>query len=218
MTDIKKKEADKSEDEIKKETEDKSVGIKVEKSKKEPKQEKEKEKENITIDLDEEMNDKTPKKESTKKEDLLEDLPESVKKKLEQAKTDKKSKKKRVKKKKEKKNISVGKAYVKATYNNTIVTLTDLEGNVISWASAGVAGFKGPKKSTSYAGQIITRIAVQKAREAGLEEVSVYVRGVGTGRESAVRALNSAGLTIMSIQDITPIPHNGCRSKKPRRV
>ncbi len=153
-----------------------------------------------------------------KKVDLLEDLPESVKKKLEQAKTDKKSKKKKIKKRKKRENVRIGKAFVKATYNNTIVTITDIDGNVISWASAGVAGFKGPKKSTSYAGQIITRIAVQKAREVGLEEVSVYIKGVGTGREAAVRTLNSAGLNIKSIYDITPIPHNGCRARKPRRI
>jgi len=115
--------------------------------------------------------------------------------------------------------VSIGKAFVKATYNNTIVTLTDMQGNVIAWASAGMAGFKGPKKSTPYAASIITRLAVGKAREDyGLQEVSVFVRGVGTGRESAVRALNSNGLIINSIKDITPIPHNGCRPKKPRRV
>ncbi len=116
------------------------------------------------------------------------------------------------------KNIKVGKAYIKATYNNTVITLTDLHGDVISWASAGIAGFKGPKKSTPYAAQIITRIAVEKARKVGLTEVSVFVRGVGTGRESAVRALNINGLLVNSIKDITPIPHNGCRPKKPRRV
>jgi len=94
-----------------------------------------------------------------------------------------------------------------------------MQGNVISWASAGIAGFKGPKKSTPYAASIITRLAVGKAREDyGLQEVLVFIRGVGTGRESAVRALNSNGLIINSIKDITPIPHNGCRPKKPRRV
>ncbi|MDP3043714.1 MAG: 30S ribosomal protein S11 [bacterium] len=116
------------------------------------------------------------------------------------------------------KRVTSGKAYIKATYNNTMVTLTDLNGNVISWASAGIAGFRGPKKSTPYAAQIITRIAVEKARQSGLEEVSVFVKGVGTGRESAVRALNANGLNVISIKDITPIPHNGCRKKKPRRV
>ena len=145
-------------------------------------------------------------------------MPESIKKKLEETKNKKTNKKRKVRKKKEKKRVTTGKAFVKATYNNTIVTLTDLEGNAIAWASAGMAGFKGPKKSTSYAGQIITRIAVKKARELGLEEVSVYVKGVGTGREAAIRTLNSAGLNIKSIYDITPIPHNGCRARKPRRI
>ncbi len=149
----------------------------------------------------------------------LEELPEDIRVKLEKKKAEnaKKSKAKK-KKKKASKHITIGKAFVKATYNNTIVTLTDLNGNVISWASAGVAGFKGPKKSTPYAAQIITRIAVGKAREIGLEEVSVFVKGVGSGRESAVRALNSNGLNVTSIKDITPVPHNGCRARKPRRV
>ena len=94
-----------------------------------------------------------------------------------------------------------------------------MQGNVIAWSSAGIAGFKGPKKSTPYAAQIITRIAVGKARqEYGLEEVSVFINGVGTGRESAVRALNNNGLNVTAIKDITPMPHNGCRPKRPRRV
>jgi len=122
------------------------------------------------------------------------------------------------KKKKEKKNISVGRANIKATYNNTIVTLSDQNGNVLSWASAGSCGFKGAKKATPYASQIITKKAVEKAKEHGLKEVAVFVKGVGTGRESAVRALNANGINIISIKDITPIPHNGCRSRKPRRV
>ncbi len=149
----------------------------------------------------------------------LEELPEDIRLKLEKKKAEN-AKKAKVKKKKKKvaKKITIGKAFVKATYNNTIVTLTDLNGNVISWGSAGVAGFKGPKKSTPYAAQIITRIAVGKAREMGLEEVSVFVKGVGSGRESAVRALNSNGLNVTSIKDITPVPHNGCRARKPRRV
>lgn len=152
----------------------------------------------------------------------LEELPEEIKKKLEKKKSEKivKTGKGKVKsrKKKEIKNVTVGKAFIKATYNNTIVTLTDMNGNVLAWASAGVAGFKGPKKSTPYAAQIITRIAVEKARDMGLQEVSVFVKGVGTGRESAVRALNANGLNVVLIKDITPIPHNGCRRKKPRRV
>jgi small subunit ribosomal protein S11 len=113
----------------------------------------------------------------------------------------------------------LGNAYIQATYNNTIVTLADNKGDVISWASAGLAGFKGAKKATPYAAQIITKIAVQKAKEEyGLQDVNVFVAGVGTGRESAVRALNANGLEVLSIKDTTPVPHNGCRPKKPRRV
>jgi len=149
---------------------------------------------------------------------MVEELPEEIRKKLEKSKEDRKVNKKKGRKKKIDKKVSVGVAHVKATYNNTIVALTDLSGNVISWASAGMAGFKGPKKSTPYAAQIITRIAVERAKEFGLNEVSVMVKGVGTGRESAIRALNANGLIITSIKDITPIPHNGCRPKKPRRV
>lgn len=148
----------------------------------------------------------------------LEELPDEIKAKLEKRKDDKKTGKGRKRKKREIKNVPVGKAYVKATYNNTVVTLTDLNGNVISWSNAGLAGFKGPKKSTPYASQIITRVACEKAKDYGLKEVSVFVRGVGTGREAAVRALNANGLIITSIKDITPIPHNGCRTRKPRRV
>lgn len=145
-----------------------------------------------------------------------EELPEEVRKKLE-AKGEKKPIKGKRKKKSDKK-VTVGKAYVKATYNNTIVSLADTSGNTISWASAGMAGFKGAKKSTPYAAQIITRIAVEKAKERGLKEVMVFVKGVGTGRESAVRALNANGLIVTAIKDVTPVPHNGCRAKKPRRV
>ncbi|MDD4271809.1 MAG: 30S ribosomal protein S11 [Patescibacteria group bacterium] len=149
---------------------------------------------------------------------MVEELPEEIRKKLEKSKEDRKTNKKKGRKKKTDKRVPVGVAHVKATYNNTIVALTDLSGNVLSWSSAGMAGFKGPKKSTPYAAQIITRIAVEKAKEYGLNEVSVMVKGVGTGRESAIRALNANGLIITSIKDITPIPHNGCRPKKPRRV
>lgn len=159
-----------------------------------------------------------------KKNELgLEELPEDIQKKLEKKKAernqkDKKGKQKK-KKKKETKIVSSGKAFIKATYNNTIVTITDVQGNVLSWASAGIAGFKGPKKSTPYAAQIITRIAVGRAKEEyGLSEVAVFVKGVGTGRESAVRSLNNNGLLVTSIKDVTPVPHNGCRARKPRRV
>jgi len=149
-----------------------------------------------------------------------EELPEEIKQKLEKNKQAR-AKKKLVKKKKRKvaKTVKSGKAFINATYNNTILSLTDNNGDVISWASAGLAGFKGAKKATPYAAQIITKIAVQKAKEEyGLEEVKVFVSGVGTGREAAIRALNANGLNITAIKDVTPIPHNGCRPKKPRRV
>ncbi|MBU1132582.1 30S ribosomal protein S11 [Patescibacteria group bacterium] len=122
------------------------------------------------------------------------------------------------KKKKVQKNVPIGCAYIKATYNNTIVSLTDQAGNLLAWSSAGPNGFKGPKKSTPYAAGIIVKDAVEKSKVFGLKDVNVYVRGVGMGRESAIRALNSNGLTILSIKDVTPIPHNGCRRRKPRRV
>ena len=149
-----------------------------------------------------------------------EELPEEIKQKLEKNKQAR-AKKKLIKKKKKKvaKVVKIGRAYVQATYNNTMITLTDNNGDVISWASAGLAGFKGAKKATPYAAQIITKIAVQKAKEEyGLQEVSVFVSGVGTGREAAIRALNANGLEVNAIKDTTPVPHNGCRPKKPRRV
>jgi small subunit ribosomal protein S11 len=120
--------------------------------------------------------------------------------------------------KKKKRLVPRGRAYVQATYNNTIVTLTDLKGDVIAWSSAGKNGFKGPKKSTPYAAGIISRAAVEKARDYGLKEVDVFVKGVGSGREAAVRALHANGLEVLAIKDMTPIPHNGCRPKKARRV
>lgn len=148
-----------------------------------------------------------------------EELPEELKKKLEKQKASRVPLKGKRKKKGEKKRVSAGKAFVRSTYNNTVITLTDNDGNVLAWANAGLAGFKGPKKATPYAAQIITRIAVDKAKEEyGLSEVKVFVKGVGTGRESAVRALNANGLNITYIKDITPLPHNGCRARKPRRV
>jgi small subunit ribosomal protein S11 len=149
-----------------------------------------------------------------------EELPEEIKQKLEKNKQAR-AKKKMIKKKKKRvvKSVKSGRAYISATYNNTILSITDNQGDVISWASAGMAGFKGAKKATPYAAQIITKIAVQKAKEEfGLEEVRVFVSGVGTGREAAIRALNANGLNISSIKDTTPVPHNGCRPKKPRRV
>ena len=129
-----------------------------------------------------------------------------------------KVKKVKSKKKKIKQQIATGRAYIQATYNNTIVTLTDQNGNTLGFSSAGQVGFKGPKKSTPYAASIIVKNAVEKVRDYGLKEVSVFVRGVGAGRESAIRSLNANGINILSIKDVTPIPHNGCRPKKPRRV
>ncbi len=122
------------------------------------------------------------------------------------------------KKKKNKKIVAKGQAHIQATYNNTIVTLTDPQGNVLSWSSAGLNGFKGPKKATPYAAGKIVKDAVEKVKDYGLKTVGVFVKGVGSGREAAVRALHANGLTISFIKDITPIPHNGCRAKKVRRV
>ncbi len=114
--------------------------------------------------------------------------------------------------------VSSGRAYVKSTYNNTIVTFTDQNGNVLSWSSAGQCGFKGPKKSTPYAASLIVKDAYEKAKKYGLKEVSVFVKGIGGGREASIRALNANGINVNNIKDVTPIPHNGCRAKKPRRV
>jgi small subunit ribosomal protein S11 len=122
------------------------------------------------------------------------------------------------KKKKKKVMVQRGQAHITATYNNTIVSLSDQNGNVLAWSSAGLMGFKGPKKSTPYAAETIVRDAVAKAKNVGLQEVDVFVKGVGSGRDSAVRSLHANGLNILSIKDVTPIPHNGCRPKKPRRV
>jgi len=122
------------------------------------------------------------------------------------------------KKKKVKKNVPVGVAHVYATFNNTVVTITDPQGNVVSWSSAGCNGFKGSRKSTPFAAQVAGDAAARKAKEAGVRTVSVMVRGPGAGRESALRALHSAGINITLIKDVTPIPHNGCRPRKSRRV
>lgn len=120
--------------------------------------------------------------------------------------------------KKEKKNIASGMVYIQATFNNTIVTITDKRGNTISWSSAGSLDFKGAKKSTPFAAQITAEDAARKAMEHGLREVDVYVKGPGGGRESAIRTLQVVGLKINLIKDVTPIPHNGCRPRKRRRV
>lgn len=122
------------------------------------------------------------------------------------------------KRKKRIKHVPSGAAHIQATYNNTIVTFSDPLGNVLAWSSAGVCGFKGPKKSTPYAASVIVRDASEKVKPYGLTEVAVFVKGIGSGREGAIRALNAHGFTVTSIKDITPIPHNGCRPKKVRRV
>ncbi len=122
------------------------------------------------------------------------------------------------KKKKSKAKITKGKIYVNSTYNNTIISVTDLNGNVIAWSSAGKIGFKGSKKSTPYAGQKTMEDVIYKMKDRGLSEVDVFIKGVGSGRESAVRALQGAGLSVIFIKDTTPIPHGGARPKKPRRV
>ncbi len=125
---------------------------------------------------------------------------------------------KRSRKKTEKKNVPNGIAHIQATFNNTIVTITDVKGNVISWSTSGAKGFKGSRKSTPFASQMAAETAAEAAQEHGMRSVEVWVKGPGSGRESALRALQSAGLTITMIKDVTPIPHNGCRPPKRRRV
>jgi small subunit ribosomal protein S11 len=122
------------------------------------------------------------------------------------------------KKGKEKKNVANGVAHIHASFNNTIVTITDTSGNVITWSSSGSKGFKGSRKSTPFASQLAAEAAAKKAMENGMRQVEVYVKGPGTGRESAIRAIQAAGLEIVAIKDVTPIPHNGCRPPKRRRV
>ena len=121
-------------------------------------------------------------------------------------------------KKKERKNSSSGVVHIQSTFNNTIVTITDSMGNVVSWSSAGVHGFKGSRKSTPFAAQLTAEDAAKKAMEHGMKSVEVYVKGPGSGRESALRALQAAGFNVLMIKDVTPIPHNGCRPPKRRRV
>jgi len=121
-------------------------------------------------------------------------------------------------KKKEKKNISEGIAHIQSTFNNTIITITDLSGNVIAWSTAGLQGFKGSRKSTPFAAQMAAEDAVRKAKEQGMRKIQVYIKGPGAGRESALRSLQLAGLTVTMIRDVTPVPHNGCRPPKRRRV
>ncbi|GBE57589.1 30S ribosomal protein S11 [bacterium BMS3Abin01] len=117
-----------------------------------------------------------------------------------------------------KKNVPVGQAHIKTSFNNTIVALTDKEGNVIAWESAGSAGFKGSRKSTPFAAQVTADSCAKKGMEHGLKKVDVLVKGPGSGRETAIRSLQAAGLEVMSVKDVTPMPHNGCRQRKRRRV
>jgi len=121
-------------------------------------------------------------------------------------------------KKKVRKNIQTGVAHISATFNNTIVSITDVSGNVVAWSSAGTCGFKGSRKSTPFAAQLVAEDAARKAMENGMRSVGVYVKGPGAGRESALRAVANSGLRITHIRDVTPIPHNGCRPSKRRRV
>lgn len=120
--------------------------------------------------------------------------------------------------KKAKRSVSTGTVFVQSTYNNTIITIADTDGNVLAWSSAGHCGFRGPKKATPYAASVIIKNVVEKIQDVGLKDVYVLVSGVGQGRESAIRALNANGLNVLTIKDVTPIPHNGCRPPRPRRV
>jgi len=124
----------------------------------------------------------------------------------------------KTRRKRTKRSISVGIVHVQATFNNTIISVTDEKGNLVSWSSAGSAGFKGSRKSTPYAAGIAAERAIATAKDAGLTKVEVLVKGVGSGRESAIRALQSTGVTVSGIRDVTGVPHNGCRPRKPRRV
>ncbi len=130
----------------------------------------------------------------------------------------KKATKKVRRKRRERKNIERGQAHIQSTFNNTIVTLTDMQGNALSWSSAGALGFKGSRKSTPFAAQMAAETAAKAAMEHGLKTVEVYVKGPGSGREAAIRSLQAAGLEINAIKDVTPVPHNGCRPPKRRRV
>ncbi|MFH1597681.1 MAG: 30S ribosomal protein S11 [Patescibacteria group bacterium] len=121
-------------------------------------------------------------------------------------------------KKSRKKFIAKGQAHIKATYNNTVITICDLKGNVLFWSTSGKMGFKGPKKSTPYAAGVVVRDIVDKMKTVAMKEIDIFVRGVGSGREAAIRAFNAQGINISCIKDVTPIPHNGPRPKRPRRV
>lgn len=124
----------------------------------------------------------------------------------------------KVRKKKAVKNVPRGNAYIQASYNNTIISVTDLDGNVLAWGSAGMVGFKGPKKATPYAAGIIVKKIADELQPYGVQEVYVFVKGIGQGREGAIRAFNTNNINVIGIKDVTPIPHNGCRARKRRRV
>ena len=125
---------------------------------------------------------------------------------------------KKAKKKKVIKSVPTGRVYIQATFNNTIVSVTDQNGNVLGWASAGMVGFKGPKKATPYAASQVVKKVTDAIKEYGLKEVSIFIKGIGGGRESAIRTFNTGGIQVLSIKDVTPIPHNGCRAPKRRRI
>ncbi len=153
----------------------------------------------------------------TKIEELFEVSEEEFK-----EETKKKQEKKLKKKAKKKKGplfaIKKGRVYIQATYNNTVVSVTDLRGNVLAWSSAGAVGFKGPKKATPYAAGVVVKDVIRKVKDRDFQEANVFVKGIGTGREAAIRALAANGIQVLSIKDVTAIPHNGCRPPKPRRV
>lgn len=132
--------------------------------------------------------------------------------------TGKKAAVRKTNKKKLVQQVPLGRAYIQATYNNTIVTMTDMQGNTLAWCSSGHMGFKGPKKATPYAASMIMKNIADKVRPFGIQDLHVFVQGVGSGREAAVRGLNAQGFSVLSIQDTTPLPHNGCRAPRPRRV
>jgi small subunit ribosomal protein S11 len=118
----------------------------------------------------------------------------------------------------ERRSVPEGKVFIQSTFNNTIITITDTRGNVITWGSSGTAGYKGSRKGTPYAAQLAGQAAAQKAKDAGMRQAEVFVRGPGSGREAAIRAIQASGIVVTSIKDITPVPHNGCRPRKRRRV
>ena len=173
--------------------------------------------EDKTIKKEEDKKESAPKAEEVKVEEKKIDIEKEMDK-VTDEKEVKKIKKVKGKKKKVKKQVNIGNVYIKSTYNNTMVTATDQVGNIIAWSSAGICGFKGPKKATPFAAGIIVKDLAEKVKDYGLKDVHVFVKGVGSGRESAVRSLNANGLNVMSIKDVTPIPHNGCRPRKPRRI